>query len=184
MVRALLTAFAFLFVSFAGTALDDAAMLDLKNAKTPQADLITGGQPSMADLKALKAQGVTMVINLRAPGEVTKHDDPAVAAKFNFDEAALVRSLGMTYMSLPIASADDLTTQSAELLDAALGGADGKVLLHCGSGNRAGALMALRAYHISGMAPEAALEAGKAAGLTKLEPAVRARLGLEAMTDQ
>ena len=55
---------------------------------------------------------------------------------------------------------------------------NGPVLLHCGSGNRIGALLALRAVWLEGKDPAAALDYGKAAGLTGLEPAVKSMLGL------
>ena len=61
----------------------------------------------------------------------------------------------------------------------ALQGAPGKVLVHCSTGNRAGALMALAA-HAQGLPAADALALGKAAGLTGLEPAVRGKLGLPA----
>ena len=54
----------------------------------------------------------------------------------------------------------------------------GAVLVHCASGNRVGALIAIGAAKAGGMAPEAALELGKAAGLTSAEPRVRELLQL------
>ena len=47
--------------------------------------------------------------------------------------------------------------------------------MHCASGNRVGALMALRASQ-NGASAEEAMAAGKAAGLTRLEPVVAKRL--------
>jgi hypothetical protein len=51
-------------------------------------------------------------------------------------------------------------------------------MVHCASGNRVGALLALRANRLEGASPEDALELGLDAGLTRLEPAVREALGL------
>jgi hypothetical protein len=48
--------------------------------------------------------------------------------------------------------------------------------LHCASGNRAGALLALHAFYIEGTTKEDALARGEAAGLTNLRDAVEARL--------
>ncbi len=42
------------------------------------------------------------------------------------------------------------------------------MFVHCASGNRAGALMALRAYFVQNMSPAAAIDEGKRAGLTSL----------------
>ena len=53
---------------------------------------------------------------------------------------------------------------------------DGEVLLHCASGNRVGALLALAAVQVDGASPEAALTLGRAAGLKSLEPVVMERL--------
>ena len=47
--------------------------------------------------------------------------------------------------------------------------------MHCGSGNRAGALLALR-EKLNGAENGAALEFGREAGLTRLEPVVIERL--------
>lgn len=47
------------------------------------------------------------------------------------------------------------------------------MIVHCGSGNRVGALFALRAFHDEGYDLESAMEKGGLAGLTKLEPYVR-----------
>ena len=65
--------------------------------------------------------------------------------------------------------------QNAANLDQILSDYDGPVLVHCGSGNRVGALLALR-QSLLGADDEDALAYGKSAGLTGLEPVVRARL--------
>ena len=94
------------------------------------------------------------------------------------DEVAAVEALGMRYVSLPVHGADDVTFENAEELDRLLGEFDGPVLVHCASGNRVGALVALRAS-AAGASDDEALAAGKAAGLTRLEPAVAERLAEE-----
>ena len=94
------------------------------------------------------------------------------------DEVAAVEALGMRYVSLPVHGADDVTFENAEELDRLLGEFDGPVLVHCASGNRVGALVALRAS-AAGASDAEALAAGKAAGLTRLEPAVAERLAEE-----
>lgn len=165
--------------SFAETdAAELPAGLELKNPRQPASGLVTGGQPTAADLALLQKQGISTVINLRTPGEVSRHDDPAVAARLNFDEAAAAAGLGLDYISFPISGRDGLTEANARRLDALLAASGGKVLLHCGSGNRVGALMALRAYYVGGQTPDDALAAGLAAGLTSLEPKVRQILGM------
>ena len=131
----------------------------------PRPGLHTGGQPSRDDLARLQAEGVRTVIDLRAPQEDR-----------GYDQAAEVRRLGMDYIALPIAGKDDITPANAAALHALLKERDGEVLLHCASGNRVGALLALAAVQVDGASPEAALTLGRAAGLKSLEPVVMERL--------
>jgi protein tyrosine phosphatase (PTP) superfamily phosphohydrolase (DUF442 family) len=86
----------------------------------------------------------------------------------------------MRYVHIPVAGADGLTRENVELLHSALAEArdEGPVLLHCGSGNRIGALLALRAAWIEGSDPYTALQYGLGTGLTGLEPKTRELLGL------
>lgn len=126
--------------------------------------LYVGGQPDEPQLRALAAQGVTTVIDLRGADE-----DRGLA------EADLVHALGLRYVSLPIAGAEGITAANAAALQRALDASTGPVLLHCASGNRVGALTALMA-HARGADEAAALAEGRAAGLGSLEPAVRQQL--------
>lgn len=133
----------------------------------PRPGLYTGGQPSPADWAALKAQGVTMVVNLRPDAEMAGRN-----------EAAEVAAAGMAYIGIPVAGADAVNADNARRLWTLLKTSDRPVFVHCASGNRAGALLAIGAAHSGGMTPEAALEFGRQAGLTSLEPVVRERLGM------
>ncbi|MGB5737928.1 MAG: hypothetical protein WBM54_01160, partial [Woeseia sp.] len=74
-----------------------------------------------------------------------------------------------------IAGPDDVTFENAAKLDALLAEFAGPVLLHCGSGNRVGALFALRAK-AAGASDDEAIAVGRAAGLTQLEETVRRTL--------
>ena len=114
----------------------------------------TGGQPSRGDLSDLKAEGVTAVISLRTAEETV-----------GYDEAAAAADLDMAYVSIPMWAPEELTLEAALKLDEIVGAVDGDVLLHCAAGNRAGALLALRAYHTGGASPDEALKLGRAAGL-------------------
>lgn len=127
-------------------------------------DLYAGGQPDETQLRALAAQGVTTVIDLRGADETR-----------GYAEADFVRQLGLRYVALPVAGAQDITPAKAADLQRALDAAQGPVLLHCASGNRVGALLALSA-RARGASPEEALAEGRAAGLGSLEPTVRAQL--------
>lgn len=141
--------------------------LDIPNFLTPAANLGTGGRAQPADLQQAQAQGVKTVVNLCPISE-----DPG------FDEAALVASLGMDYVNIAVASAADLTPAKARELADVLAAKAGPTLVHCASGNRVGALFALKAHHVDGVAAEQAIEIGRAHGLKAMEPAVRQLLGI------
>ena len=78
-------------------------------------------------------------------------------------------------MALPIAGKGDITAANADALGALLEQHGDGVLLHCASGNRVGALLSLGAARAGTPAAEA-LEFGRKAGLTSLEPVVAAQL--------
>ncbi len=139
----------------------------VKNGKMPLAGLLTGGQPSDEQLAALRDAGFATVINLRMPSE-----------RGTKGEAEKVAELGMTYVAIPVDGKAGLTEENATALAAALDEAARPALLHCGSGNRVGALLALKAFWLDGASAEEALEVGIAGGVTRLEPTVRELLGL------
>jgi uncharacterized protein (TIGR01244 family) len=138
----------------------------------PKPGLYTGGQPTQEDLVRLKSEGVRTVIDLRGPQEDR-----------GYDEAAEARRLGLEYIALPIAGKDDISPANAKALNDALKAQDGDVLLHCASGNRVGALLALGAARIEGVSKEEALALGRAAGLKSLEPVVVERLAAPEQSD-
>lgn len=140
---------------------------ELAGLHQPRAGLYTGGPPQAGEWPAIAASGVATVIDLRMPGEKTGRD-----------EAGEVRSSGMDYLSFPIAGAADLTSSNAARLWTLLGHASTPVLVHCASGNRVGALLALGAAEQGGMTAQQALDFGKSAGLGSLEPKVRELLQL------
>ncbi|MGB5400744.1 MAG: sulfur transferase domain-containing protein [Thermoanaerobaculia bacterium] len=128
--------------------------------------ILVGGQPTPGQLERARDLGYKTVINLRQPEE-----------KDNTDPE-LVRYLEMTYVSLPIGGPSDITQEKARALADALEATESPVLVHCASGNRVGGLFAMKAFYVDGMSPEEALAVGKAAGMTRLEPTVREKLGL------
>jgi protein tyrosine phosphatase (PTP) superfamily phosphohydrolase (DUF442 family) len=141
------------------------ASLALPNARYPTPNLIVGGAPSESLLKAAADAGIRFVLDLRPENER------------NFDEPSLVAALGMDYLNLPIAGASDLTLENTKAMDkliARIG--ETPALIHCASGNRVGALMALRASWIDDLGEEAALQIGRDYGLTKMEHQVQALL--------
>lgn len=87
-------------------------------------DFFIGGQPTEKALRDLKAKGVTTVVNLRMPQEMTQ---------IGFDEAALLKELGITYIHIPMRGTAENPYGPKELdrFAATMASADGKVLLHC-----------------------------------------------------
>ena len=89
--------------------------------------LYIAGQPSEAALRDLAAKGVKTVINLRTQPEMDNRK--AVP----FDEAALAKELGLTYVHIPLGGPDTpYTPEAVEKFASAFESAkDSKVLLHC-----------------------------------------------------
>jgi len=98
-------------------------------------DLFIGGQPTEKALRELKAKGVTTVVNLRMPSEM---------AQIGFDEAALLKELGIAYVHIPMRGSAENPYGPKELdrFAATMATAQGKVLLHC--------TVAWRASHLWG----------------------------------
>ena len=125
---------------------------------------LVSGQPDGNVLDSLVDRGYVAVIDLREPGEDR-----------GMSEAIEVESRGMLYIALPVNRSTGITFENAGKLDSLLGSLDGPVLVHCGSGNRVGALYALAEFQ-KGASIDASVDAGKAAGLTRLENRVRTML--------
>ncbi|MBL4583772.1 MAG: hypothetical protein JKX83_04050 [Pseudomonadales bacterium] len=137
--------------------------LSIRNAKQPFPGILTGGQPSSAQLSAAKRLGYKTVISLRARVETGL-----------WNEGSTVEELGMKYVSIPVKGIAGLTAQNAKTLIQALADpADYPILLHCGSGDRVGALLAIDAGINQGIASQQALKVGRSAGLNRLEGAVK-----------
>lgn len=129
--------------------------------------IVSSGQPDQEILSVAKDAGFVAVIDLR-----TESEDRGI------DEPASVEALGMSYVSLPVAGAEGTNFDNAKKLDEVLSQYDGPVLLHCGSGNRVGALLALRAS-LNGASDEEAMAIGKLGGITRLEGRVTELLAEE-----
>lgn len=139
--------------------------VDIPNARTPAEGFVTGGQPSPGQFAAARAAGIKSVINLRNTTE------PGVP-----EQAKLMAELGLAYHHLPIAGGAGITLENAKAFAALVDGAEKPALIHCGSGNRIGALAAMKAFHLDGKAAGEALQIGRAWGLTALEPVVAGKL--------
>jgi uncharacterized protein (TIGR01244 family) len=147
-------------------AIDEKALKGLSNMSYHAPDRVASGRIGAEDIETLKRAGIRVVIDLSDDEETP-----------DFDESAAVTAAGMSYQNLPIDGVAGLTAEHVEQFDQMLAAAGNQpTLVHCGSGNRVGALMALRAATLQGQTLEAAIETGKSWGLKGLEPAVREQL--------
>ena len=87
-------------------------------------DLFIAGQPTERALRELRAKGVTTVVNLRMPEEMKQ---------IGFDEAALLKELGITYVHLPMRGSPEnpYGPRQLDAFAAAVASTQGKMLLHC-----------------------------------------------------
>lgn len=131
----------------------------------PDEQTIVCGALDNEKVTALANAGVELVINLQPDDELS------------FDEAAAVEQAGMHYQQLAIRGVEDLKQLNILAFDNILHQYHGKkIAMHCQSGNRAGAAIALRAGWLRGRKMETAMERGRSHGLTNLEQEVHNRL--------
>ena len=120
-------------------------------------EICTGGQPTLAQLSELKAQGITTVINLRSPGE-NGFDAPA--------EEAETKKLGMKYFNIPVSNqAGPKDEQADEFLKLTDDAKNRPVFIHCGSANRVGGFFMIRRVLRDGMTFDAAKAEAQKIGL-------------------
>jgi uncharacterized protein (TIGR01244 family) len=137
----------------------DTTGLYLERAARVGEDIFVTGQPTQRALRELRAQGVTTVVNLRTPEEMTRN--------VSFDEPALVTELGMRYVSLPVRGTDEYPYSPATLAKfaEAVSNANGKVLLHCTVAWRASHLWAAYLIKARSIPIESALANARAINL-------------------
>jgi protein tyrosine phosphatase (PTP) superfamily phosphohydrolase (DUF442 family) len=120
--------------------------------------VVTGGQPSAANLAAFKAAGGAIVLDLRDPMEPRPLDEPAAAA-----------ALGMEYVNIPVGGGS-LTDATLDRILAVLRQAgDRLVLVHCASGNRVGGALLPRLMLDEGLDEEDAVGQAMRVGLRSAE---------------
>lgn len=134
------------------------ALAGITNACQPLADLVTGGQPSEAQLDAFRGAGGAAVLDVRAASEPRPLDERAVAQR-----------LGLEYVVVPVA-AGTLTDDTMEQILGTLRRLKGRALLfHCASGNRVGAALIPYLVLDQGMEEEDAVAQAVRAGLRSPE---------------
>jgi len=152
--------------------LDTTGMFQAKIARVGD-DMFVAGQPTEKALRDMKAQGVTTVVNLRTPVEMTR--------SVKFDEPALVAQLGMKYVYLPVRgdTAYPYSPETVTKFAQAVRESKGKVLLHCTVGWRASHLWAAYLIEQRGVPLEDALANAGAINLGGRDPRMPGRQPVE-----
>lgn len=120
--------------------------------------VVTGGQPSAAQLAAFKAAGGQVVLDLRDPMEPRPLDEPAVTM-----------SLGLEYTNVPMdegSLSDETLDRILDVLHQARGR---EVLVHCASGNRVGGAILPYLINEEGLDEEDAVGQAMRVGLRSAE---------------
>lgn len=114
----------------------------------------TGAQPTCPQIAALAQDGFRTIVNLR---ETSEHDSAA--------EGAASRELGLRYVNIPVKTADPKQEQADAFLKALSDPEIFPVFIHCGSGNRVGALWMIRRMLVEGWSAEDAEKEARQIGL-------------------
>ncbi len=139
-------------------------LINLPNRQVPFGNILTGGQPTLDQIQQASETGFKAVINLRTDNELP---DPA-------QELTWVEGCGMKYFHIPVAVTEGFTPQNAKVFADVLSKPENyPLIVHCKSGERVGAMFALKAFHIDEKEIEEALLIGERAGLLKLAPTVK-----------
>ncbi len=115
-----------------------------------------GSQPTAEGLVNVRDAGATLVINARPSEEMS------------FPEESVVRGLGMEYRSLPF-TAKTLDARTIDNFLDVMREHEGRVLLHCSSGNRVAALWAVWEIREGGLPVDEAIARARKAGLKSPE---------------
>lgn len=120
---------------------------EIYNVRVIDDRLVTAGQPTEAQLRAVAAEGFDTVVNL-AP-----HDGASALA----DEAGLVEELGLTYHHLPVVFANPTEEDFAAFENVMLAlPPESRTLVHCAANFRVSAFFALYAMKHLGWTAEQA----------------------------
>ena len=134
------------------------ALARVPNACQVLPAVITGGQPSAADLEHFGESGGGIVLDLRDPMEPRP-----------FDEPALARRLGLEYVNVTV-GAGTLTDATLDRIQEVLKQAgDRTVFVHCASGNRVGGALLPHLMLDQGLEEEDALGQAMRIGLRSAE---------------
>jgi protein tyrosine phosphatase (PTP) superfamily phosphohydrolase (DUF442 family) len=135
------------------------AVAGVLNACEPVAGLVTGGQPLVEHLAALKRAGCEIVVDTRDPMEEQPINAPAA-----------VRAAGLDYLNIPV-SHTPLDDAALEEMQHALHEVIGtrRAFLYCNSGNRVGAALIPHLMLDRGFDEEGAVDAAMRMGTRHAE---------------
>ena len=135
------------------------AVAGVLNACEPVPGMVTGGQPLVAHLAALKRAGCEVVVDVRDPME----EQP-------FDAPATVRAAGLEYLNIPV-SHTPLDERAIEDLQRALHDVirTRPTFIYCNSGNRVGAALIPYLMLDRGVDEEGAVDAAMRMGTRHAE---------------
>jgi protein tyrosine phosphatase (PTP) superfamily phosphohydrolase (DUF442 family) len=145
-----------------------ATEIGLRNVKSLEPGLILGGQPTVEQLEALEDAGVHSFISLRPEAE------DGAGWEENYTEGT-----GTAFSRLPISGVGSLTKENVETFARLLNERnDETTVLYCASGNRVGAMLALKSFWVDGIDAETSFNLGVKSGMTSLTAAVGEMLGI------
>jgi protein tyrosine phosphatase (PTP) superfamily phosphohydrolase (DUF442 family) len=134
------------------------ALAGVPNACQLLPAVVTGGQPSAANLAAFKAAGGQIVLDLRDPMEPRP-----------LDEGGQARALGLEYVVVPITPGTMTDATLDRILQVLREARDRTVFVHCGSGNRVGGALLPFLVLDHGLEEEAAVDQAMRVGLRSAE---------------
>jgi uncharacterized protein (TIGR01244 family) len=105
----------------------------IKNFLRVNKEFCTGGQPSLAHLEKLKADGVKTIINLRQPTEYAAAEEEAKA-----------KTLGFRYFNIPVSPTDPKDEQVTEFLKITDDPENRPAFIHCRSAARVATFWMIR----------------------------------------
>ena len=133
-------------------------------------NIYLAGQPTPDDLTRLKKLGIKTIINLRRTQELS------------WDEAALVKRLGMRYVHAPFQAPQELKPEVFDKVRQVLRDRRQRpVMLHCASSNRVGAIW--YAYRVldGQLLPNQAIKEAQIVGLRTPEYLLKAQAYVESV---
>ena len=139
----------------------------VQNFSRVDATIACGGATTPAAIQAVKADGFTSIVNLRAA------DEPGANVA---DEASAAQAAGIQYFHLPFKAAAPDTAIVDRFLAVVVKPTNQPVFIHCATANRVAALWLIKRVRLDGWTVDEALTEADAIGLTS-EPLRRFALG-------